>query len=59
MNEKARILGCENTRFITPNGLDAQEQGANGQTKIHSTTAGIWPESWPTACWNLLKRKSF
>ena len=39
MNEKARILGCENTHFITPNGLDAQEQGADGQMKIHSTTA--------------------
>lgn len=34
MNLKAREIGCENTYFITPNGLDAQdEQG------IHSTTA--------------------
>ena len=24
MNEKARELGCENTNFVTPNGLDAQ-----------------------------------
>lgn len=34
MNEKARELGMEQTYFITPNGLDAQDE--NG---IHSTTA--------------------
>lgn len=34
MNEKAKKLGCENTYFITPNGLDAQD----GE-KFHSTTA--------------------
>ncbi len=42
MNEKAREIGCENTWFITPNGLDATEQvEVNGeqQTKVHSTTA--------------------
>ena len=33
MNEKARQLGCENTYFITPNGLDAQDE-----TGVHSTT---------------------
>ena len=34
MNQKAKELGCKNTYFITPNGLDAvDEQG------IHSTTA--------------------
>lgn len=34
MNQKARELGCTNTYYITPNGLDAQnEQGT------HSTTA--------------------
>ena len=34
MNEKAKQLGCENTYFISPNGLDAtDEQGT------HSTTA--------------------
>ena len=26
MNEKAKEIGCENTWFITPNGLDAQEE---------------------------------
>ena len=34
MNEKAKELGCENTYFITPNGLDAQDE-----TGEHSTTA--------------------
>ena len=34
MNEKAKEIGCSNTYFITPNGLDAQ----NG-AKFHSTTA--------------------
>ncbi len=43
MNKKARQLGCENTYFITPNGLDAQEDVVTSAydtvTKIHSTTA--------------------
>ena len=43
MNEKARELGCQNTWFITPNGLDAEEnvQLETGETveKFHSTTA--------------------
>lgn len=34
MNEKARELGCEDTFFITPNGLDATKDG-----KQHSSTA--------------------
>lgn len=34
MNEKAKMLGCEQTNFITPNGLDAEKKG-----KAHSTTA--------------------
>ena len=43
MNEKARELGCENTWFITPNGLDATEtfETADGEEiqKEHCTTA--------------------
>lgn len=42
MNEKAVEVGCENTWFITPNGLDAtQEVEINGQreSRTHSTTA--------------------
>lgn len=34
MNAKAKSLGCEQTYFITPNGLDAVDQ-----TGTHSTTA--------------------
>jgi len=36
MNQKARDLGCSDTYFITPNGLDATD-GENG--KSHQTTA--------------------
>ncbi len=36
MNQKARDLGCFDTYFITPNGLDAV---VNESGKIHSTTA--------------------
>ena len=43
MNEKAAELGCQDTWFITPNGLDATEQlkTESGETieKEHSTTA--------------------
>ena len=39
MNRKAREIGCENTFFITPNGLDAVSASTDGQTHIHSTTA--------------------
>lgn len=39
MTEKAREIGCENTCFLTPNGLDAQAQGKNGEELVHSTTA--------------------
>ncbi len=34
MNQKAAEIGCENTYYITPNGLDAVRGG-----KFHSTTA--------------------
>lgn len=43
MNEKAQDLGCEDTWFVTPNGLDATEtfQMKDGSqlVKNHSTTA--------------------
>ena len=43
MNEKAKSIGCENTYFVTPNGLDAtsksehQEEGK--EQPFHGTTA--------------------
>ncbi len=39
MNEKASSLQCNNTWFITPNGLDATETFSDNTTKQHSTTA--------------------
>lgn len=38
MNKKAKELGCENTYFITPNGLDGEKE-VDGVLKKHSTTA--------------------
>ena len=38
MNEKARQIGCTDTHFITPNGLDAVEM-IDGREVRHSTTA--------------------
>lgn len=43
MNQKARELGCENTWFVTPNGLDATEtlvlEDGSTMQKEHGTTA--------------------
>lgn len=39
MNQKAERLGCTDTFFITPNGLDARIKDAAGNEKMHSTTA--------------------
>lgn len=39
MNRKAASLGCKQTYFITPNGLDAKIQDEDGTEKIHGTTA--------------------
>lgn len=36
MNQKARDIGCYDTYFITPNGLDAK---VNDTGRVHSTTA--------------------
>lgn len=38
MNEKAQEIGCYDTHFITPNGLDKTEI-IDGQEKFHGTTA--------------------
>lgn len=39
MNQKAKELGCYDTSFVTPNGLDAEITCEDGEKKIHSTTA--------------------
>lgn len=46
MNEKAKLLGCEDTWFITPNGLDATEtfmleDGSSIQKEHHTTAAEL------------------
>lgn len=38
MNEKAKEIGCKDTWFITPNGLDAKEE-IDGKERRHETTA--------------------
>ncbi len=39
MNQKARDLGCADTWFVTPNGLDASVTMEDGTVRAHSTTA--------------------
>ncbi len=39
MNQKARDIGCFDTFFITPNGLDATAADQEGAVRAHSTTA--------------------
>lgn len=39
MNEKAQELGCRDTYFVTPNGLDGTVTEKSGKVKTHSTTA--------------------
>lgn len=39
MNQKARDIGCQETYFITPNGLDATKTTEAGETLAHSTSA--------------------
>lgn len=40
MNQKARDIGCTNTCFVTPNGLDATFTAEDGREYTHGTTAG-------------------
>ncbi|MBO5293347.1 MAG: D-alanyl-D-alanine carboxypeptidase [Lachnospiraceae bacterium] len=39
MNQKARDIGCFQTFFVTPNGLDAVWRDENGTERSHATTA--------------------
>lgn len=39
MNQKALEIGCSDTFFITPNGLDATATDKAGNARVHSTTA--------------------
>lgn len=59
MNQKARDIGCENTWFITPNGLDAKEAAEDGTVKIHSTTARDLAAIMSYCTWRSPKRQEF
>jgi D-alanyl-D-alanine carboxypeptidase (penicillin-binding protein 5/6) len=39
MNRKARGIGCRDTYFLTPNGLDAAKTMPDGTEQVHTTTA--------------------
>lgn len=39
MNTKAKEIGCKDTFFVTPNGLDGEAADENGRMKSHGTTA--------------------
>lgn len=59
MNKKAREIGCGNTWFITPNGLDAQERTEDGTIKIHSTTAKDLASMMSYCAWKSPKSREF
>lgn len=54
MNEKAREIGCEQSYFITPNGLDEKENG-----KEHGTTAEELAKIMKYCAWDSPKRGEF
>ncbi len=59
MNQKARELGCENTWFVTPNGLDAASEDADGTERQHSTTAGDLAAIMAYCVWQSPKKEEF
>ena len=59
MNQKARDIGCENTYFITPNGLDAVETDESGSEQIHSTTAADLARIMSYCVWESPQREEF
>lgn len=59
MNQKARDIGCEDTYFITPNGLDATEEDGNGEERIHSTTAQDLAKIMTYCVWKSPKKEEF
>ena len=59
MNQKAKELGCENTWFVTPNGLDAASEDADGTERQHSATAGDMAAIMAYCVWQSPKREDF
>lgn len=62
MNEKAGELGCEDTYFVTPNGLDGSaEVSERGETvtKHHGTTATDLARIMCYCAWESLEKENF
>ena len=60
MNEKAESLGCRDTWFITPNGLDKKEEDAKTvQSGSILPQRQTWLRSCVTALHSLPKKRSF
>ncbi len=59
MNDKARELGCGDTWFITPNGLDARGVTADGKERFHSTTARDLARIMSYCTWESPKSREF
>ena len=59
MNEKAEQLGCKDTWFVTPNGLDGESQAADGMKRVHSTTARDLAAIMAYCVWKSPKREEF
>ncbi len=59
MNEKAKELGCEDTWFITPNGLDASETYDDGSRRDHGTTAADLARIMAYCVWESPRREKF
>lgn len=59
MNEKARELGCRDTWFITPNGLDAREVTGDGVERFHGTSARDLARIMSYCTWESPKSREF
>ena len=59
MNQKAVDIGCYDTFFITPNGLDATATAKNGEMKTHSTTAADLAKIMTYCIMNSPKKEEF
>ena len=54
MNEKAKLIGCKDTYFITPNGLDAEDD-----ISFHHTTAEDLCKIMAYCVWESSERENF
>ena len=54
MNQKAEELGCDNTHFVTPNGLDGTDEGG-----AHGTTAADLARIMKYCAWDSPKAAEF